>query len=480
MTPSPPPSRRLAIVGGGISGLAAAWRARQIDPAVELLLLESRQRPGGVLSTIRRDGFLIEQGADNFVTNLPWAVRLCRELGLADELLATDERHRQVFVVRRGRLLPVPAGFMLMVPERIWPVLCSPVLSPWGKLRLLAEYFIPAQKPRSDESLASFARRRLGSEVFDRLVQPLIGGIYTADPEKLSLAATLPRFFEMERKAGGLLRGRRLQTPRPDALLDPTASGARYSLFSTPRAGLSSLVEALVARLPAGSLQLGARADALIQLPGGRWQINWSPGAGQASATWSGDAVILAVPAPAAGRLTQSTSAPLATELAAIEYAEAVVVSLGFRRDQIAHPLDGFGVVVPAAEGRSILAISFGSVKFAGRAPAGHVLMRVFVGGACQPQLAGLGDEEMLAMVLGELEELLGVRGDPVVVDIARWPESMAQYHLGHLDRIARIESLTATLPGLALAGNAYHGVGIAQCIHSGGQAAEKVLGWHG
>jgi oxygen-dependent protoporphyrinogen oxidase len=364
---------------------------------------------------------------------------------------------------------------MLMVPERIWPVLTSGVLSPWGKLRLLGEYFVPARKSDGDESLASFARRRLGTEAFDRLVQPLIGGIYTADPEKLSLAATLPRFLDMERQAGGLIRGRNSASSKPDEVVDPTVSGARYSLFATPRGGLSSLIDALVERLPPGVIQFGVQATALDRTADGGWQIRFSAAGGQADRSWPCDAVILAVPAHVAATTVRPVSSELAAELAGIPYAGAVVVSVGFRRDQIAHPLDGFGVVVPAQERRSILAISFGSVKFAGRAPAGQVLLRVFVGGACQPELARLDDESLRRMVLGELAELLGARGEPLVCDIARWPASMAQYHLGHLDRIVRIERLVAGLPGLALAGNAYRGVGIAQCIRSGQRAAEIV-----
>ncbi len=354
-------------MGGGVTGLSAAEHAHQLDPSAELLLLEARDRPGGVLSTVRRESFLIEQGADNFITNVPWAVDLCHQLGLTDELLPTDARHRRVFVVRRGRLRPVPRGFMLMVPERIWPVLLSGVLSPWGKLRLLGEYFVPARKSDGDESLASFARRRLGSEAFDRLVQPLIGGIYTADPEKLSLAATLPRFLDMERQAGGLIRGRRTAPSKPDDILGPATSGARYSLFATPRLGLSSLIAALVGRLPPGVVQLGTRATALDRTADGRWQIHFSPAGGRPDQSWPCDAVILAVPAHVAATTVQPVSPDLAAELAGIPYADAVVVSVGFRRDQIAHSLDGFGVVVPAQEGRSILAISFGSVKFPGR-----------------------------------------------------------------------------------------------------------------
>ena len=351
---------------------------------------------------------------------------------------------------------------MLMVPERIWPVLLSGVLSPWGKLRLLGEYFVPARKSAGDESLASFARRRLGSEAFDRLVQPLIGGIYTADPEKLSLAATLPRFLDMERQSGGPDSWPALRPGQ--ARRHSRSGGQRRPLQSLrhARSGLSSLIDALVGRLPPGVVQFGARATALDRTADGRWQIHFSPAGGRPDQSWPCDAVILAVPAHVAATTVQPVSAELAAELAGIPYADAVVVSVGFRRDQVAHPLDGFGVVVPAQEGRSILAISFGSVKFSGRGAAGQVLLRVFVGGACQPELARLDDESLRRLVLGELGELLGARGEPSVCDIARWPASMAQYHLGHLDRVARIDRWWPTCrawpwPAMPIAGSALH-----------------------
>jgi oxygen-dependent protoporphyrinogen oxidase len=342
-------------------------------------------------------------------------------------------------------------------------------------LRLLGEYFVAPRRAGGDESLASFAQRRLGREVFQRLVQPLVGGIYTADAEKLSLAATLPRFLEMERKYGGLLRGRRHARQPTGGAADGQSSGARYSLFMTPREGLSSMVRACAERIDAGSIRLESRATALARRAGGGWTVTVST-AGRGAEPIDCDGVILALPAPAAVRLLEGVDAALAAELARIPYAGAAVVSMGFRRDQVSHPLSGFGFVVPAQERRSILAASFSSVKFPGRAPAEHVLIRSFVGGACQPELAELDDARLGELVRRELGELIGASGEPVVCDIARWPASMAQYHLGHIELVQRIEGLAAALPGLALAGNAYHGVGISQCISSGQAAAERVL----
>jgi oxygen-dependent protoporphyrinogen oxidase len=486
MGTSPSP-RRIAVIGGGIAGLAAAHRLLELEPTVELTLFEAGDRLGGSLWTERRDGFLVEQGADSFITNVPWGVDLCRRLGLADKLIGTNPRGRQAFVVRRGRLVPIPDGFMLMAPSRVWPVLTTPILSPLGKLRLACEYFVPRRNGGEDESLASFARRRLGRETFERLVQPLVAGIYTADPEKLSLAATLPRFQEMEREYGGLIRASRKKAPAAETeSLNGPSSGARYGLFVTPRDGLSSITSAIAARLPSSAVRLQSRITSLTRSDDG-WRLNIdasnSADRNEADARESlsqleFDAVIVAVAAPIAARLLEDVDANLAAELAAIEYAGAVVVSMAFDRQLIRHPLDGFGFVVPAVEGRRILSASFSSEKFPGRAPEGKVLIRTFVGGACQRELVDLDHVDLEQLVHAELSDLLGITGQPLWTTIARWSQSMPQYHLGHLDRVGRIENLVSSIPGLELAGNAYRGVGIPHVIHSGEQAAERLLMW--
>ncbi|HEV3416993.1 MAG TPA: protoporphyrinogen oxidase [Pirellulales bacterium] len=465
------PSRRIAVIGGGIAGLAAAHRLLELDPLVRVTIYEASDRLGGSLHTVSRDGFLVEQGADSFITNVPWGVDLCRRIGLGDELIGTNPEERRAFVVRRGRLRPVPDGFVLMAPSRIWPVVTTPILSPLGKLRLAWEYFIPPRASDGDESLASFVRRRLGREAFERLVQPLVAGIYTADPEKLSLAATLPRFQEMERLHGGLIRAALRGNSAPSdgpinhAVDQEPASGARYALFVTPRGGLSSIVSAITARLPAGTVRLNTAVERIVR-DGNRWRLS----------DVEFDAVIVAAPATIASRLLADVDGELATELSAIENAGAVVVSMAFDRQQIRHPLDGFGFVVPAIERRRILSASFSSVKFPGRAPADKALIRTFVGGACQRELVDLSDADLEQFVSEELGDLLGITGQPLWTMIARWSQSMPQYHLGHLDRVARIEARARALPGLALAGNAYRGVGIPQAIHSGEEGAARLL----
>jgi oxygen-dependent protoporphyrinogen oxidase len=475
---SRPIAPRIAIVGGGTSGLAAAFRLYELLPHAKLDLFEASPRLGGVLDTVNRDGFLIERSADNFLTTPPAAVDLCRQIGIADQLLETDETRRRAMVVRNGRLMPIPRGFYLMSPRKLWPILTSPVLSLRGKLRLLFEPWIKSTAP-DNESVASFARRRLGREAFERLVQPLVAGIYTADPEQLSMAATMPQFWAWEREHGSLrtLRTGRfsyqstnenVKTPLPY-----DATGARYALFAAPQNGMASLIEAIANRLPPESIHLNAPVREIKHQANGHWQIALET----ANPKSEFDALILAIPAHAAAKLLASSDPELANELSAIAYAGCAVVSLGFTRKQIGHPLDSFGFVVPQVERRRIIAASFASVKFPGRAQQDSVLIRVFLGGALQPELVGLPDADLRRIAVDELTDLLQIAGEPLLADIARWPNSMPQYHVGHLERIARIEQLAARHPNFALAGNAYHGVGIPQCIASGQRAAELVVG---
>jgi protoporphyrinogen/coproporphyrinogen III oxidase len=467
--PSSSSSFRVAIIGGGISGLAAAHRLTQLLPNAEFELFEASRRLGGVLQTVERDGFLIEQSADNFLVKPPRGIELCSELGVANELLTTDEARRRAFVVRRGRLVPIPEGFYLMSPRRLWPFLASPIVGLRGKLRMLAEPFIGRAAGDADESVASFARRRLGNEVFEQLVQPLVAGIYTADPEQLSMAATMPQFLEFERARGSLLRSTLQLSSKNATARSESASGARYGLFVAPQRGMSSLVEAIKNRLPRTTLRLGT-AVSRIAHENTCWQVEAS-----CSAPATFDAVVIALPSYAAATVVADCDSQLAGELGAIQYSGCAVVSLGFVRNQIGHPLDGFGFVVPRNERRRIIAGSFASLKFSGRAPADQVLIRVFIGGALQPELLDLTDAELVQVARQELAELLNISGEPLVTDIARWPRSMPQYYVGHLDRVRRIEELAAKHATLALAGNAYRGVGIPQCIASGRAAAERV-----
>lgn len=459
--------KHMAVIGGGISGLAAALRMTERAPAVAVTLFESAERPGGVIDTVARDGCLYECSADGFITAVPWGIDFCRRVGLGDDLLATDATRRRAFVVFQGRLEPVPEGFIIMAPRDIGAVLKSRVLSPWGKLRMAAEWALPPRPPAGDESVGHFVTRRLGREVYERLVQPLIGGIYTADPMALSLAATMPQFQRMEREHGGLIRGARRGR---GAAGGEGAGGARYSLFTAPRGGMRCLVDAVVARLPPATLRLGTPVRGLRRATDGRWAVATAGGE-----TFF-DGVIVATPAPAAAALLRDDHPELARELDAIVYAGTTIVSVCYRREHIRHALDGFGFVTPFRENRAIIAASFLSQKYAGRAPADRVLIRVFVGGARRPDLVEASEDQLGRIVHGELADLLGITGAPLDMHLARWPRRMPQYQVGHGDRVARIEHAVAQRPGLALAGSAYRGVGIPYCIRSGEQAADALL----
>ncbi len=463
---------RVAIIGGGITGLAAAHRLVELAPTVDIQLLEAGHRLGGVLESVRQDSFLLECGADNFITVTPEATDLCRRIGFDDQLTRTNTGLRQAMVVRKGKLHRIPDGFIVMAPSKVWPMMTTPLLSPLGKLRLAWEYFVPTQTDAADESLAAFAIRRFGREVYERLIQPLVGGIYASNPDQLSLQATLPRFIEMEREHGslirGALRGRASQKQR-----QASGSGAPYSLFVAPRDGMSSLVEAIASRLPNGAVQCNSPVEDLTRNPEGRWSLSLG---GDRRESIDVDAVIVATPAHRAAKILATVDHGLSTRLSNIPYSSSAIVSLGYERSQIAHALDGFGFVVPIAEGRRILSGSFSSIKYPGRAPAGFVLIRAFVGGPAVPNPSQLSDQELVALATEELDALLGIQGQPTLQHIVRHAAAMPQYLLGHCDNVREIESRASQLPGLELAGNAYHGIGIPNCIQGGEQAAKRVL----
>jgi oxygen-dependent protoporphyrinogen oxidase len=461
---------KLVVVGGGIAGLSAAHRAAEVARergiALDLILIEARGRLGGTIASERADGFLVEAGPDSFLSEKPWALALCRRLGIEDRLVRTDDRFRKVFVWHRGRLHPLPDGFQLLAPTAMWPFATSSLFSLSGKLRMALDLVLP-RGSGDDESLGAFVRRRLGAEALERVAQPLVAGIYTADPDDLSLQATMPRFLEVERRERSLILGLRRALRRAPL---PGTSGARWSLFVTLAGGMGELVSALAARLPSGAAVLEQRVGAL-ERTGERWRVATSEGD-----RIEADRVIVATEAHAAARLTRYLDPALAGLLEEIPYASAATVSLGYRRADVPHALDGFGFVVPRTEGKALLAGTFSSVKYPGRAPEGHVLLRGFLGGALDARMLAEADDALVARARGELGEALGVTATPVLTRLHRWPASMPQYRVGHLSRVETIERLVAALPGLSLAGSAYRGVGIADCVRSGESAAEQAL----
>ena len=479
--------KRVAIIGGGISGLAAAHRLIELDEAgllqIQVTLLEAGTRLGGIIRSESRDGFLLERGPDSFISEKPETVSLARRLGVDSRLIETNPEHRRSFIVKHGRLRPVPEGFQLLAPSRLWPFVTSDIFSLAGKARIAADLFLPRKDAngnsdkRGDESLAHFVRRRLGNEALERMAQPMVGGIYTADPEKLSLRATMPRFLEMEREHRSIILGMwrkgRSQAKRDHA----GVSGARYGLFLSFDQGMQVLVDAATDRITAGGstradIRLNTRVESIERNErDANWRILTNHGE-----TLSADAVCLAIPAYAAASLLQAVNGKLAAQLRDINYASTATINLAYRRADVSHPLDGFGFVVPFVEKRTLIACTFSSIKFPGRAPDDHVLLRAFVGGALQPEIFALEESELIARLKTDIRELLGIVTEPLFTEVSRWQKSMPQYELGHIERVHAIENELGRMPNLALAGNSYKGAGIPDCIRSGESAADELF----
>ena len=471
---------RIVIIGGGISGLATAYclleQCHETGEQFDLTLLESGPRLGGVIHTSERDGFLIETGADSFISEKPQAVSLANRLGLESRLIETNEQFRRSFIVRRGKLRPVPEGFQLLAPTRFWPFVTTDIFSWPGKFRMALELLVPRREHangNNDESLADFVRRRLGREAFERMAQPMIGGIYTADPEKLSLRATLPRFLEMERHHGSVIRA--MWQQRRQNSQQTGVSGARYSLFLSFDRGMQVLVDELAARLKSITKVSCPVESITFDTEKREWAVRLKN-----QTLITADYVCLAVPAYAAAQIVAGTDAALAQLLNRITYASTATINLAYRRRDVAHALNGFGFVVPFVERRSILACTFSSVKFSGRAPEDYVLLRAFAGGALQPEIFDLDEHELLNHTCDDLRDLLGINHPPLFSIVQKWQRSMPQYHVGHLELVSLIKSRLNMRPGLSLAGNSYDGAGVPDCIRSGEQAAAEILSQFG
>ncbi len=467
---------RIAIVGGGISGLAAAWRLQQAasqqpDLAIDIALIDAADRLGGVLGTEQVDGYLIERAADNFLTgrSAPWAEQLFHEAGLADELIGTNPEYQGAEIFWRGRRYPVPAGFQLMAPTRLWPILTSPLLSPAARLRMMLEPFVSSRHAHQDQSLRDFVAQRLGGQAARRLVEPLVAGIYTADPSTLSVQAALPQMVELVRQHGSLYRGmrRRRQAAR-------NTRGARYSLFAAPKQGMQALIDRFTQRLDRVNIQLG-RSVRRLSRDEQQWCL-MTRQAGRPVESAHYDAVILALPAYVAAQVLAQIDPLLAEQLHSISYAPAAIACLGYAKSQFPQPLKSFGTVVANDGTRVALAVSHSSLKFPHRAPEDHYLVRVFLGGALRPELLEKSDAELLRLAADELQVIYATQGVPKIQRLVRWERGMPQYELGHVEKVADIFERVSALPGLALAGNAYSGVGMPPCVRSGTEAADRVL----
>jgi oxygen-dependent protoporphyrinogen oxidase len=460
--------KRIAIIGGGISGLSAAFaleKHRLAGAPVEYVVFESAPRLGGVLVTDRVDGCLVEAGPDSFLTEKPWASDLCREVGLGDQLIGSNDADRKTYILVKGRLALIPDGLMFMVPTKITPTVLSPLFSIGTKLRMAREWFHPPRRAESDETVAAFVERHYGSEMVDRLADPLLSGVYGGEAAQLSVRAVLPRFAEMEATHGSL--GRAMLAARKK--MASTSKAATRPLFTSLKDGMQQLVEAVVSRLPASALQ----SSTLVQ-DVQRQREGWLVSTGHASDHF--DAVIVATPAQAAAELLKTVSENLASELGGIRYTSSVTVNLGYDQSVRAALPPGFGFLIPRSEGKRMLAATFVHNKFPHRAPDDRALLRCFIGGARNEQVLQAPDEEVLRIVREELRQIIGLTANPLFTRVYRWKGAMAQYGVGHLDRLQRIESLLRQLPGLTLAGNGYRGIGVPDCVRSGTEAAKRAL----
>ncbi len=461
--------KRIAIIGGGISGLSAAFtleQARRGGASLEYVVYESSPRLGGVLVTEHVDRCLVEAGPDSFISEKPWAADLCRKLGLGDQLIGSNDADRKTYILVNGRLIEMPDGLMFMVPTKILPAVTSPLFSTRTKIRMAQEWFHPPHKANGDETVAALVERHYGTEMVERLADPLLSGVYGGESAQLSVRAVLPRFAEMEASYGSL--GRAMLAARKK--MKAASNGPVRSLFTSLRNGMQQMVDALLAELPADSLQ----ASALVQTVKLEESGDWLVSAGYNSDGF--DAVIIAAPAQATGTLLQLASPELAAELRAIPYSSSVTVTLEYDKDVRAALPPGFGFLVPRTEGKRMLAATFVHSKFPHRAPEDRALVRCFLGGSRDEDVLSFSDDQILHLVRGELRQILGIVAEPLFVRVYKWRASMAQYGVGHLERLDRIEQIRQKLPGLALAGNGYRGIGVPDCVRSGQQAADQAL----
>jgi oxygen-dependent protoporphyrinogen oxidase len=449
----------VVIIGGGISGLSTAYYLSR--RGVPSTLIESRPRLGGVIQTEHIEGCTIEAGPDSFISAKPAALELIRELGLADEVIGSNDYSRKTYVWKGGRLVPLPEGLMMMVPTRIMPLVTTSLLG-WGtKLRMGLELLWAPRPPKGDQSVAEFIRQHYGAEAVDYLAEPLLSGIYGGNPRELSVTSVLPRFVTLAREYGSLTRGVLAERAKAQK-----TSGPPVPLFRTLKGGLSQMTDALTVAIQKPVVVHHARAQAVERAPGGfrvRVADEWL----------EAEHLVIATEAHSGAALLREVDGRLSELLGSVPYSSSITVALGFDAKDFAQPPEGHGFLVPKKERQRLMACTWVGMKFPYRVPEGKIVARCFLGGMEDAEVLAEPDEAVTAIVTRELEVIAGVRAQPKFVRIARWPRSMAQYTVGHPQRLAEMEARAAAIPGLHLAGNAYEGIGIPDCIRMGKRAAE-------
>ncbi len=479
---------RTAIIGGGIAGLAAAFeleKSRAAGADVEYTLFESRDRLGGSLSSEIVDGTVLERGPDSFLTEKPAGVELCRELGLGDQLTPSNDADRKTYILVKNRMVALPDGLMFLVPTKLVPTALTPLFSIKTKIKMGLELLHPPRPTGlPDESVAALVSRHFGAEAVDRLADPLLSGIYGGDAAQLSARTVLPKLVEMESEYGSLTRGMLAAHQKMAAKAKEAAhkkgngsgpgngqGGARpaRTIFTTLKGGMQQLVDALAARIKPEWVRLGTAVTALQKTATG-WVIE----AGGARESY--DAVIICSQAWAAGALLSGLDSTLSQDLAAIPYSSSITLNLVYDEQKLPKLPDGFGFLVPASEGRTMLACTFVHRKFLGRTAPGKAVLRAFLGGMKNEALLTEPDAVLVEKARREFKEILGITSEPEHVQVSRWRRAMAQYAVGHQERVKRINQRVVALPGLKLAGNAYDGIGIPDCIRLGRKAAQELV----
>ena len=458
--------RRIAIVGGGIAGLAAAYElAQKGGPAVEAVLFEASPRLGGIVETVREGGFVIECGPDAWVTEKPWARELAEELGLGNEVMPSNDAARKTYVLMDGQLQAMPDGMRMMVPADLDALDKSSLFSAEAKQDYRDEVNraeeLKASAPEQDESVASFVQRHFGDEVLEKIGAPLLRGVFGGDVAELSVRAVMAPFVAMEHEHGSLI-----------VAMQARAAAKKHkeaAIFTTLRSGLGTLVDSMVAAIPADWIRLSATVHSLSH--GDRGWVLKTSRSGEAF-----DAVMMAAPVHAARELLRPIDTRIA-QLMEMNASSAVVVAFGFSHPAKFAVPPGFGFLVPEGSGSLLLACTFVDQKFPGRVPQKGRLVRAFFGGAAAERLMKCGNDETAAVARLELARLLGPLPEPQVTVVRRWPSSLPQYGIGHLERMAELDERVGRLDGLSLLGNGYHGVGLPDLIRDARAAARQIAG---
>ena len=457
-------NKKIAIVGGGISALACAVNLK--EKGYDFTVFEKESSAGGKLCTEKFGDLTIEGGPDSYLPEKYWSVQLIKKVGLAGEMLCSNDEHKGTFIYSGGRLHSLPEGVMLMVPTMIMPLVKSSLISWPGKIRMGLELFIPPRSDHKDESLAEFVTRRLGRECLEKIAEPLVAGIHTSNPDNMSVHATFPRFVDMETKSGSLIRG---MIAAMKKMPPPNPAGPKMTYFMSLKGGMHELVDGCLSYIGAERVQTGKTLVDLVK-QGPVFNLSFADGSRA-----DFDAVVLATPSYITSNLLKSADEKLSQLLSAIEWSSSATVSIAFRKEDLKKPLPGFGFIVPRLENRRINACTWSSVKWSHRAPPDTVLIRSFVGGGHHEELVSCPDDELLRIVREELGTMIGIQAEPTFFKVYRWFKGMPKYTVGHLERIAAIDDKLKEYKGLFLIGCSYRGIGMGDCVKSGFDAAAAI-----